>query len=479
MASYRWVFRTFLLSFLVILLVIIVVGFQMFKSAEDDLYSDMYDRALQDDEMQQVVLKSDKNGDPHVKPVFQDNINVPVLVWWTPFTGEKGRVKSCGDVKCFFTVNRTYKDHPRAKVFMFYGTDISPPDLPIPRQPHHEWALLHEESPKNEYLFSHADIMTLFNHTCTFKRESDYPTTTLYLKGIEELESTEYLVPIKEKNNLLSQQAPVAFVHSDCGTPSDREKFTERLMKFIPVDSMGKCLHNKDLPKELSDPLKGMSHKDFYKIMAGYKFTMAFENGVCDDYVTEKFWRPLQLGSVPIVFGSPKIKDLMPSNHSIIDIRNYKTIKELADHLNFLNNNDDEYQKYLQFKKPGGVTNTYLKEIMERREWGIDNDWQRGNFIDGFECHVCRRLHENEQLIRDGKKPRTHIATVDHYGCPKPKRFKADGSTERVEDDWWAQEWISTKYQAKAIRYYIDRGLNFTQDEFLKMAADLSDLEHR
>ena len=51
-----------------------------------------------------------------------------------------------------------------------------------------------------------------------------------------------------------------------------------------------------------------MEHKDFYKLLAKYKFVISMENAVCNDYITEKFWRPFILGSVPIVFGSPKVQ---------------------------------------------------------------------------------------------------------------------------------------------------------------------------
>ena len=46
----------------------------------------------------------------------------------------------------------------------------------------------------------------------------------------------------------------------------------------------------------------------FFRWAARYKFTLAMENYVCNDYVTEKLWRPLRLGSVPIVFGAPNVK---------------------------------------------------------------------------------------------------------------------------------------------------------------------------
>ena len=133
---------------------------------------------------------------------------------------------------------------------MFYGTDFKAHDVPLPRQPHHEWALLHEESPKNVYLFSHKEIMSLFNHTATFKRQSDYPITTQYLSSIEELISTKYLVPTSDKTEFLAELGLVAYVHSDCGVPSDRDHLMQMLNRYVKVDSYGTCQHNKDLPKQ-------------------------------------------------------------------------------------------------------------------------------------------------------------------------------------------------------------------------------------
>ena len=58
----------------------------------------------------------------------------------------------------------------------------------------------------------------------------------------------------------------------------------------------------------LREPLPSMLHKDFLRLTGKYKFTLAMENAICDDYITEKVWRPLEAGSVPIIFGSSKIK---------------------------------------------------------------------------------------------------------------------------------------------------------------------------
>ena len=58
----------------------------------------------------------------------------------------------------------------------------------------------------------------------------------------------------------------------------------------------------------LVEPLEGYEHDDFYSLTAKYKFTLAMENAHCNDYVTEKLWRPFMLGSVPIISGSSRIR---------------------------------------------------------------------------------------------------------------------------------------------------------------------------
>ncbi|XP_008583857.1 PREDICTED: alpha-(1,3)-fucosyltransferase 10-like [Galeopterus variegatus] len=44
----------------------------------------------------------------------------PVMLWWSPLTGETGRLGQCGADTCFFTINRTYLHHHRTRAFLFY-----------------------------------------------------------------------------------------------------------------------------------------------------------------------------------------------------------------------------------------------------------------------------------------------------------------------------------------------------------------------
>jgi hypothetical protein len=44
-------------------------------------------------------------------------------------------------------------------------------------------------------------------------------------------------------------------------------------------------------------------YREFLALLAKYKFVIAIENAVCEDYVTEKLWRALHLGAVPLYLG--------------------------------------------------------------------------------------------------------------------------------------------------------------------------------
>ena len=57
-----------------------------------------------------------------------------------------------------------------------------------------------------------------------------------------------------------------------------------------------------------------------------YKFYLAFENSICRDYATEKFYNPLFFSTVPIVYGGADYDRFAPP-HSYIDVRNFSSGK--------------------------------------------------------------------------------------------------------------------------------------------------------
>lgn len=280
--------------------------------------------------------------------------------------------------------------------FLLLGTDFNIDSLPLPRKAHHDWALFHEESPKNNYKLFHKPVITLFNYTATFSRHSHLPLTTQYLEGIGVLKSHRYLVPLPSKNNLRKRLAPLVYVQSDCDPPSDRDSYVRELMTYVEVDSYGECLHNKDLPRQLKSPAS-MDADGFYRIIAQYKFILAFENAICDDYITEKFWRPLKLGVVPVYYGSPSVTDWLPSNRSAILVSEFSHPRELAAYIRQLDSDDRLYKAYMEWKLKGEISNQRLLTALRERTWGVQ-DINQDNYIDAFECMVCSKVWDNIRL---------------------------------------------------------------------------------
>lgn len=222
------------------------------------------------------------------------------------------------------------------------------------------------------------------------------PLTTQYLESVEVLKSLRYLVPLQSKNNLRQKLAPLVYVQSDCDPPSDRDSYVRELMAYIEVDSYGECLQNKHLPQQLKNPAS-MDADAFYRVLAQYKFILAFENAVCDDYITEKFWRPLKLGVVPVYYGSPTIADWLPSNRSAILVSEFSHPRELASFIRRLDYDDGLYETYVEWKLKGEISNQRLLTALREREWGVQ-DINQDNYIDTFECMVCRRVWANRRL---------------------------------------------------------------------------------
>jgi alpha-1,3-fucosyltransferase 10 len=111
----------------------------------------------------------------------------------------------------------------------------------------------------------------------------------------------------------------VAFFASNCGLGGAKERtdFVRELMQYMPVDSYGGCLHNKDDPKAERGRMMRWSNGEEQRIkintISEYKFLLAFENSnLVDDYVTEKIINAWQAGTVPVYRGAPTS---MPHQH--------------------------------------------------------------------------------------------------------------------------------------------------------------------
>ena len=93
-----------------------------------------------------------------------------------------------------------------------------------------------------------------------------------------------------------------------------------------------------------------------------YKFYLAFENSLCLDYVTEKFFYPYHHNMVPVAFGWANYSLQGPPG-SYINALDFNSVKDLADYLLFLDRNDDEYIKYFAWRGSYSVKLFYVHHM--------------------------------------------------------------------------------------------------------------------
>ena len=133
---------------------------------------------------------------------------------------------------------------------------------------------------------------------------------------------------------------------SNCGFKW-RNKYITELMKDIHIDQWGKCLKN--TPGEFWKTRQGPFEQEKLNFLNKnpYKFLIAFENGVEEDYITEKIYHAYLTRSIPIFYGDKAVFDLVPANTSLIYANNY-TPKELAELIKRIDSNDTLYSEYFK-----------------------------------------------------------------------------------------------------------------------------------
>ena len=387
----------------------------------------------------------------------------PIIVWWIPFPRTPRIIRKCSQGTCLFTNSRPEIENPLTESILFYGTGIEWDDLPLPRNSKHTWNLLHEESPKNNWILATEEGIGLFNYTSTCSRYSSYPLVSIMLESLKHI-----MTPLKYSTSEKSKgdYGLVMYLNSGCDTLSDRDSYVIELMKYVKVDSYGKCVHNKDLPEHLIDPgAENMEASDLMDIISHYKFVLSFENAICEDYITEKLWRTLEAGSVPVYKGSPSVIDWAPNDHSIILVDDFSSPQVLANYLLDLDKNDTEYEKYLEYKIEG-IINQRLLEHMNRREWAVtDMTGLRFNPIEGFECYVCNKVHEQKRNMKQGIEQSPDIANISHFNCSSIKPAVKVSSYEdlkhyhgRLHMSAWKHQIECSELKAKVIVSAIHAG---------------------
>ena len=330
----------------------------------------------------------------------------PVIIYWTTVFGRQVRVgdrytwpyfyigNSC-PVKCTLTTDHSLLN--KASAIVIHARNIE--EMPQPDKIRHRnirWILHSNESPKFTPALMSAKQMAKFNFYLSYRLDSDFPFSMFPKPLLQPLP-----VPFSKKRKTLA-----AALYSHC--EAARTEYLIQLMHEIEIDSYGSCLHNTDLPENIgardqqSFSNLSTSLLNLYKT---YKFTIVFMNSDCDYFVDEKLFYALSAGSVPVFMGTDKILEFLPGNlrDSVIQVRDFKTPKDLAAYMKKLATNETAYNKFLKWKYQGfGFTDGYVNS-------SIGHFWD--NELPVF-CRICQRIASGdlgraglpvERCVRRGK----------------------------------------------------------------------------
>jgi len=306
--------------------------------------------------------------------------------WWpdhaSPGSWDLGEGSSpfahCPEKNCVITSNRSLLPSvAQFDALLFHSWNLfHRPGMTIPklRSLHQRYILFSLEPASHcAYLtpWEEKVLANFFNDTFTFRTDSSIscpygrvirlPSKTTGSQNIKELAQAAFL---ERKDRTRS----VLWIASHCWTDSKREVFVKQLNNFIPVTVVGKCAKLLGQTSSNEDDLG-----KFY-------FYLAFENSICKDYVTEKFFRGLQAPVVPVVLGGANYSAIAP-NHSFIHVDDFASPEQLAIYLNQLISEPEEYLKYFWWKPHFQVL--------------ADVDPVTSHLLPStFPCNLCSHLHQ-------------------------------------------------------------------------------------
>jgi Glycosyltransferase family 10 (fucosyltransferase) C-term/Fucosyltransferase, N-terminal len=194
------------------------------------------------------------------------------------------------------------------------------------------WIFWSMECEEHYPALTNPGLLALFDIYMTYKSDADIWVPYIH---------PEYKDKLRQK-----PATKTNFITAFISSPFNKSKREERLreiMSFVKVESYGKLFHNTKIVDDAGVQTK-------LDTVSKYKFTIAFENAIARDYVTEKFYDPLIAGSVPIYLGAPNIDEFAPAKKCYIDVNSFPSTKELVDYLMLLNNDDSLYRQYLAWK---------------------------------------------------------------------------------------------------------------------------------
>ena len=129
-------------------------------------------------------------------------------------------------------------------------------------------------------------------------------------------------------------------------------------------------------------------------------FCIAIENSIDVDYITEKLWEAFSAGCIPIYYGSPNIKEILPHPKSVVVYDDFvhqeNPAQALGDELKRITENQILYEEMVSWRtKP-----------LEELSVGFQEYVKKVAVIGDNRCRVCgKALEERLKVYRNGGVP--------------------------------------------------------------------------
>jgi hypothetical protein len=234
---------------------------------------------------------------------------------------------------CKFMFNRAR--WREADAVVFHVPQLKSSRFPPRKLPGQIWVAWSMESEVHyPMLARRKELGSIFDLWMTYQQDSDVSCSYLSIVEIDSLQK-----PPAAK----TADVPTVAVISSRAEQSGRTEMLEALMREMPIDSYGKLFCNRS-----GRIAQGRTGK--LAVISRYKFTLAFENSICRDYVTEKFFDPLVAGSVPVYLGAPNVDDFAPGDNCYINASQFGSPQALAAYLMALAEDEAAYARYFEWK---------------------------------------------------------------------------------------------------------------------------------
>ena len=259
-----------------------------------------------------------------------------------------GRWPDVDGTECAVSTDRARLAEAAAVVF--HIPTLTPADRPI-KYPGQRWVAWSMESDVVYPTLANPSFMRHFELTMTYRRDA-----SVWCPYFDGATAGDLLRPPQPK----TAAAPAVLLQSSRYNQSGRVQYAAELMKRMKVHSYGAVLKNQPWP--IDDT--GQDAK--LRLIGQHKFTLAFENSIAVDYVTEKLYDALVAGSVPVYLGAPNVRELAPADGCFIDATDFAGPDALAAYLNDLASDDAAYARYLDWKTRG-LSPRFLSLVAEVR----------------------------------------------------------------------------------------------------------------